>query len=172
MKIIKSKFKKSWKWDYCIYRNRKSTWSWMFFLSSSIYIIIIIIPKRQKKGQSDHKAIWWAIWACCGWAWPLGQGNITGLSINRQHGRDLRNAIIVGGHGGRSDIIIIVGCGSCGGGAGGGGVGGDAFTGGTHGESGSWKLHEKWLTCFQSPQFLQFLLQPPILFCQTLATSL
>ena len=82
MKIIKSKFKKSWKWDYCIYRNRKSTWSWMFFLSSSIYIIIIIIPKRQKKGQSDHKAIWWAIWACCRWAWPLGQGNILGLSTD------------------------------------------------------------------------------------------
>jgi len=72
----------------------------------------MIYIQTTKVGQSEE-ALWWARWACCVWAWQYS-------------GLVQRNTTIVGGGSG---------------GGGGGGGGGNAFTGGTHGEGGSRKLH-------------------------------
>lgn len=85
----------------------------------------------------------------------IREGQYSGLA-QRQFHWDLRRSIVV-------NYRSLVGCG---------GICGYPFTRGAHGESGGWKLHVERLRRFQGSEFLKFLLQPPILFCQGLTASL
>lgn len=58
------------------------------------------------------------------------------------------------------------------GGDSGGGGGDDALAGGAHGKGGGGELRVEWLRSLESPQLLQLLLQPSVLFREGLAASL
>lgn len=73
----------------------------------------------------------------------------------------MREGVAEGGLGSHGEMAL-----------GGGFLRGDSLAGRTHGQSGRWQLHVQWGGEFQGLQFLELLLQPSILICQSLTASL